>query len=105
MDYYNHTDSKETRFFISSMENNAEKLLKCSREHWKVENNLHWHLDVNFLEDMDRKKNNAAQNFSLVCKIALAILENGDMKRPVNRKRLFAGWNEEYLWKLLTSNL
>ena len=104
-DYYNHTHSKEVKYFISSLENNPERLLKHMREHWQIENNLHWHLDVNFMEDLDRKKNNAAQNFSLICKIALAILQNDDMKRTINRKRLFAGWKDEYLWKLLTDKL
>ena len=104
-DDYNHTPGKEVRYFISSLENDAENLLRHIREHWQIENNLHWHLDVNFMEDMDRKKNNAAQNFSLLCKIALAVLKNDDMKRPINRKRLFAGWKDEYLWKLLNSKL
>lgn len=103
IDHYNHNVTTETRYFISSLPNNAETLLKHIREHWKIENQLHWHLDVNFKEDIGRKRNNAAQNFSLVCKIALAILKNDTMKRPINRKRLFAGWNEEYLWKLMTA--
>lgn len=103
IDYYNHTSSTETRYFISSLPNNAESILRHIREHWKIENELHWHLDVNFREDLDRKKNNAAQNFSLICKMALAILRNDDMKRPVNRKRLFAGWNDDYLWHLISS--
>lgn len=102
IDYHNNTDTTETRYFISSLESNAEKLLKCIREHWQIENGLHWHLDVNFKEDADRKRNNAAQNFSLLGKVALAILKNDGTKRPLNRKRLFAGWNDEYLWKLLT---
>lgn len=67
IDCYNHTSSNETRHFISSLPNNAESILKHIREHWKIKNKLHWHLNINFKEDLDRKKNNAAQNFSLIC--------------------------------------
>lgn len=45
--------------------------------HWKIENNLHWHLDVSFGEDKNRKKyKNTAQNFFSVLKLSLGILLN-----------------------------
>lgn len=68
---------------------------------WQVENNLHWQLDVNFMEDAGRKKNNEALNFSTICKIALAALNNMEDKRPINRKMKVAGWNDDYLLRLL----
>lgn len=95
----------ERRYFISSLSPNAANLLKNSREHWQIENGLHWQLDVNFNEDYGRKRKIAAQNFSLLNKIALAILKNNPSKRPVNRKRKVAGWNNDYLRELLTQEL
>ena len=53
------------------------------------------------MEDEGRKKNNEALNFSTICKIALAALNNIDDKRPVNRRMKVAGWNDDYLLKLL----
>lgn len=90
------------RYFISSLPNDASKILYNSRMHWQIENGLHWQLDVNFNEDRTRKKNVAAQNFSLLAKIALAVLKKDTRKAPVNRKIKMAGWDNEYLWQLLS---
>ena len=44
--------STETRYYISSLENDhAEKFNEMVRGHWSIENQLHWHLDVTFRED------------------------------------------------------
>ena len=80
-------------------------LLKTAREHWYVENNLHWHLDVTFGEDDDRKKNNAAQNFAIIEKMALAVLKNNELNKPINRKRFRASIDRKYLWQLLNQFL
>lgn len=98
-------ESTERRFFISSLPNDASEIMKTSREHWKIENGLHWQLDVNFNEDYTRKRNVAAQNFSLLNKIALAILKNNSTKKPINRKRKVAGWDNDFLWQLLMQDL
>ena len=90
------------RYFISSLDNDACKILYNSRMHWQVENGLHWQLDVNFNEDQTRKKNVAAQNFSLLAKIALAVLKKDTRKAPINRKIKMAGWDNNYLWELLS---
>lgn len=74
------------RCFISSLEPDAQKILKNSREHWEIENNLHWQLDVNFHEDNTRRRNISALNFSVLAKIALATLRNNKREIPINRK-------------------
>jgi hypothetical protein len=67
--------SKECRYYISSAALKADELLNATRQHWGIENKLHWMLDVNFGEDASRKKaGNAAQNFSVISKIALNLL-------------------------------
>ncbi len=56
----------ETRYYISSLPNNAQKLGKSVRSHWGIENSLHWVLDVGFREDECRiRKDNAPQNFAI----------------------------------------
>ena len=96
-------DEKSIRYYISSLENNAEQYQQNIRSHWGVENKLHWTLDVGFSEDASRKRNkNAAQNYSILLKIALNLLRNEKTeKQGVAGKRLKAGWNEEYLLKVL----
>ncbi len=94
---------KATRYYISSLTNNAEQYQANIRSHWGVENKLHWTLDVCFSEDASRKRNgNSAQNYSILLKIALNLLKNEKTeKQGIMGKRLKAGWNEEYLLKVL----
>jgi len=93
-----------TRYYISSLSKNPEKIGKAIRSHWKIENNLHWHLDVSFGEDKSRKRyKNAAQNFSSVLKLSLKILLNEKIstkKKSIRRKRKIAGWDNHYLLSL-----
>ena len=95
---------KATRYYISSLENNANEYQKNIRSHWGIENKLHWILDVGFSEDSSRKRNkNAAQNYSVLLKIALNLIKNEKTeKQGIAGKRLKAGWNENYLLKVLS---
>jgi predicted transposase YbfD/YdcC len=85
------------------LENNANDFQTKIRSHWAVENKLHWTLDVAFAEDTSRKRaGNAAQNYSILLKIALNLLKNESSKKlSVKSKRLEAGWNQDYLLKIL----
>jgi predicted transposase YbfD/YdcC len=58
--------SVETRYFINSLENDAQKLAEAIRGHWSIENSLHWVLDVAFKEDNSRiRKDNAPANLRM----------------------------------------
>lgn len=94
---------KATRYYIASLVDTAVNYQKNIRSHWGVENKLHWTLDVAFSEDASRKRNNnAAQNYSILLKIALNLLKNEKTeKQGIAGKRLKAGWNEDYLLKVL----
>ncbi|MBU3926402.1 MAG: ISAs1 family transposase [Bacteroidetes bacterium] len=91
------------RYYISSLKCTAIEFQHIIRSHWSIENKLHWTLDVAFLEDQSRKRdNNAAQNFSVLMKIALNLLKNEKTaKVGVRGKRLKAGWDNHYLEKLV----
>lgn len=93
----------ETRFYISSLEANAEKMLTVARSHWNVENKLHYLLDVAFDEDHCRvRKDNAGENMAILRRLALNLLKGEKTsKRSVNGKRLKSGWDNEYLVKVI----
>lgn len=97
---------KEIRYYISSLAADAVKINAAIREHWGVENQLHWTLDVAFGEDRSRKRAGyAAQNFSLINKIALNLLKNEKSKqsRSIKVKRHRAGWDNDYVFQLLAT--
>jgi predicted transposase YbfD/YdcC len=104
-EFKNSDKAKEmaTRYYITSLEGSAEDFQKAIRSHWGIENKLHWTLDVAFSEDASRKRaNNAAQNFSILNKIALNLLKNEkSSKVGVKSKRKKAGWDNHYLIKVL----
>lgn len=93
----------EYRYYISSAEDTAEKLLGGSREHWGIETSLHWRLDIAFREDESRiRKGNGAENFAILRHIALNLLNKEDTaKIGMKNKRLKAGWDASYLEKVL----
>lgn len=79
------------------------KLMAVIREHWSVENKLHWPLDVVFNEDDARSRNNyAPQNLSFIRRMALDILNAHPDKRSVARKMKLAAWSKEFFFDLFT---
>ena len=91
----------ETRCYISSLPQDPKLILESVRSHWQVENNLHWQLDVSFREDYTRKTDNAAVNFSLMCKMALILLKQSKKKIGIAGKRKLCGWDEKYRDEIL----
>jgi len=97
--------SEECRYYISSLENNAEGFAKAIREHWGIENSLHWVLDVAFREDESRfRKGHGPENLAVLRHIALNLIrQDKSTKLGVKNKRLKAGWDNSYLANLLFS--
>lgn len=92
-----------TRYYISSLESDAKAFQSNIQSHWEIENKLHWTLDVAFAEDSSRKRaGNAAQNYSVILKIALNLMKNEtSVKQGIRGKRLKAAWDNKYLKKIL----
>lgn len=99
-----HQDYQE-RYYISSLAPDAERINFAVQSHWGIETKLHWVLDVAFREDESRiRKGYADENFAIARHIALNKLKNEkSCKRGVKAKRKKAGWNDEYLIKVLTA--
>ena len=92
-----------TRYFISSCEKSAQAFLNNIREHWQIENGLHWVLDIAFREDESRiRKDHAPQNMAVLRHMALNLLkQERSMKVGIAAKRKMAGWSDDYLLKVL----
>jgi predicted transposase YbfD/YdcC len=97
--------SIETSYYISSIENDAKRFGHAVRSHWGIENSLHWVLDVSFREDESRiRKDNAPQNFAVLRHMALNLLKTEtSLKKSVKSKQLRAGWDNNYLTKVLNA--
>lgn len=93
---------EEIRYYISSLDADAETFNKLIRAHWGIENRLHWVLDVQFGEDLSRKRiRNAAQNFAIIRKMALNMIRANEEKISVNRKRNKCAMSDDYRAKML----
>ncbi len=100
----NGATSIEYRYYISSLENDAEIFGGAVRGHWGVENKLHWVLDIAFREDESRiRKGHAAANFATIRHIALNMIkQEKTLKAGTHAKRLKAGWDNDYMEKILS---
>lgn len=91
------------RFFISSWQASAADFLHAIREHWQIENGLHWVLDIAFREDESRiRKDHAPQNMAVLRHMALNLLkQETSVQVGIAAKRKMAGWDNGYLFKVL----
>lgn len=91
--------------FITSLPPVAAEIARAIRTHWRVENDLHWVLDVGFAEDRRKIRDTfAAANFATVTRFALALLKRDTSnRRGVAAKRRMASWSHDYLLRVLTA--
>ena len=96
-------DCNEVRYYILSKYLSGRRFAEAVRDHWAIENRLHWQLDVTFQEDQCRvRKGHADANLSILRRTALSLLKNeSTLKVGIKNKRLTAAWDEAYLEKVL----
>ncbi len=94
------------RYYISSADLTAEKFATAIRNHWHVENKLHWRLDVVMNEDDCKiRRGNAAELFSGIRHIAINILTNDKVfKAGLRRKMRKAAMDRNYLASVLAGS-
>jgi predicted transposase YbfD/YdcC len=99
--------SMETRVFITSMPPRVKKFARAVRNHWGIETSLHWVLDVSFREDESRlHKGHGQENMALIRRLSASLLHNEPTcKAGVACKRKCAGWDDDYLLKVLAASL
>lgn len=94
--------TEQTRFYLSSLEADAQAFNLLVRNHWGIENKLHWMLDVYFGEDRCRThKGNGADNMATLRKMALQVLNQQTDKESIKSRRKIAGWNDDYLLNMI----
>jgi predicted transposase YbfD/YdcC len=92
----------ERRFYICSRPLAATQMAEAVRAHWRIENSLHWVLDVTFREDLARvRKGHGARNMAVVRHFAINIVRTASDKKSLKTRRKLAGWDPNYLATLL----
>ncbi|WP_414552004.1 ISAs1 family transposase [Anabaena sp. CCY 0017] len=97
----------EVQFYITSLASDANKIGSAIRQHWGIENSVHWTLDVTFNEDECRIRSlHSPQNFSLLRRIALNALEReSSFRRSIRQKSRRAAMNDQYMLSVLAASV
>jgi predicted transposase YbfD/YdcC len=93
---------QDTAYYITSSSADAKTILTATRQHWSIENSLHWVMDVTFREDDMRIRNgNSSQNMVVLRHIALNILKKDPSNKSLKQKRYKAALDDTFLLHLL----
>ena len=94
--------SEEVRYFIASGRKGVRWLAKATRQHWGIEINQHWQLDVSFGEDASKiQERNRARNFATMRRLALGVLKRNPAKKSIRAKRKLAAQDSAFLTEIL----
>ena len=89
-------------YYLTSLRVSAEALAGYIRNHWGIENSLHWVLDVSFREDESRTRTgHAGANLGMLRRVALSLLKRAGTKSSIQTRRMKAAWDDDYLLKVL----
>jgi predicted transposase YbfD/YdcC len=94
----------DVRFFIVSRYMSGQRFAQSVRGHWGIENSLHWVLDVTFDEDQSRaRERSLADNLSWLRRFAISLLKQHPSKHSIKGKSEIAGWDNEFMMQVLTT--
>jgi predicted transposase YbfD/YdcC len=97
--------TSEVRYFIGDKKAGARYYARGLRNHWGIENNLHWQLDVTFGEDGNRvRKRHAAENLALLRRLTLSLLKAHPSTDSIARKRFAAALDPTFLEEILRAD-
>ena len=99
----NGVEKRDTRYYISSLRRNGKQFANAVRNHWGIENTLHWSLDMTYREDESRVRNRTfADNLSWLRRMTLSLIKQHPGKQSNIMKRRMAGWSVDFLMQILT---
>jgi predicted transposase YbfD/YdcC len=99
----NGVEKRNIRYYISSLRRNGQQFAHAVRNHWGIENTLHWSLDMTYREDESRVCNRTfADNLSWLRRLTLSLIKQHPGKQSNIMKRRMAGWSVDFLMQLLT---
>ncbi len=99
----NGIEKRDTRYYISSLRRNGQQFAHAVRNHWGIENSLHWSLDMIYREDESRVRNRTfADNLSWLRRLTLSLIKQHPGKQSNIMKRRMAGWSVDFLMQILT---
>lgn len=95
---------RETRFYITSLRLPATQVGLIVRNHWAVENSLHWVMDMVFRDDECRvRTDHAPANFTTIKHMALNLLRRAPGKDSLRLRRKVAAWDDDFLASILSA--
>src|ERR1700759_1272002 len=95
---------RERRFYITSAPGTADQIGPAIRDHWSVENGLHWVMDMTFRDDECRvRTDNAPANFAVIRHIAHNLIRRAPGKQSLRQRRKAAGWDDGFLVQMLVA--
>ena len=94
--------TEEVRYYILSEDLTGKDFARAVRQHWSIENNCHWQLDVLFHEDASRvRERTLTNNLSWMRRVAISLLKHHPSTDSLKGKRQNAGWNDHFLAEVL----
>lgn len=99
-------ETREIRYYISSLEaDKPEKLIGYIRNHWSIENTLHWSLDMTFRDDASRvRKDHGPLNLLTIRKMAFNIMKMDQSNMSIKKKRIKAALDHNYRLSLISKS-
>ena len=99
----NGVEKSDTRYYLSSLRRNRKVFANAMRNHWAIENTLHWSLDMTYREDENRVRDRRfAENLSWLRRMTLSLIKQHPRKQSNIMKRRMAGWSVDFLMQILT---
>jgi predicted transposase YbfD/YdcC len=93
---------KETRFYITSLTAPASRVGPAIRDHWSIENSLHWVMDMTFRDDECRvRTDHAPANLAVIRHMAQNLIREAPGKQSIRLRRKVAAWDDDYLASLI----
>lgn len=98
-------NTQESRYYISSLKKPTPEMINGAvRQHWGIENSLHWVLDMSFNEDYSRiRKENAPQIMAIIRHVAINLIRHNMLKRQsIKSMRKICSLDEEVMTKIVS---